>query len=126
MLSLFLSPVAAGFPSPADDFLDQQLDLNEYLVEHPSATFFVRVKGDSMMGAGISTGDILIVDRAKEPKDKSVVVALVNGEFTVKRLSKTLGKLSLLPENPRYCPIIVTADMDFEIWGVVRHVIHSF
>ncbi len=124
--SLFLSRVPAGFPSPADDFLDQQLDLNEFLVEHPSATFFVRVKGDSMTGAGIASGDILIVDRAMEPKDKSVVVALLNGAFTVKRLSKRLGKLFLMPENECYPAIEITEGMDFEIWGVVKHVIHSF
>ena len=124
--SLYSSCVPAGFPSPADDFLDQRLDLNEFLVEHPSATFFVRVKGDSMTGAGIMSGDILIVDRAFEPKDKSVVVALVNGEFTVKRISMRPGKMCLLAENEHYPAIEITAQMDFEIWGVVKHVIHSF
>ncbi len=126
MVPLFLSPVSAGFPSPADDFLDHALDLNELLVEHPTATFFVRVKGDSMTGAGIKSGDILIVDRSLEPRDKSVVVALVNSEFTVKRLAKRGDKIFLMPENPLYPFIEITEHMDFEVWGVVRHVIHSF
>jgi DNA polymerase V len=124
-LPLYLSRIKAGFPSPADDFLDRTLDLNEHLIRHPSSTFFVKVKGDSMTGAGINSGDILIVDRSLEPKDKRIIVAVVNGDFTVKRVSKKGDKLSLISENPKYPPIEIKDGMDFEVWGVVIHVIHS-
>ena len=122
---LYLSSIKAGFPSPADDYLDKKLDLNEHLIKHPTATFFVKVKGDSMINAGIHSGDILIVDRSIEARHQHIVVAIVNGEFTVKRLSKRAGKVSLLPENDKYKAIEITQAMDFEIWGVVLHVIHS-
>ena len=125
-LPLYGSRLAAGFPSPADEYLEKTLDLNEYLVDKPAATFFVRAAGDSMIGAGIQPGDLLVVDRAKEPKNNSVVVALVNGEFTVKRFSKKGIKISLKAENPAFKPLEITSDMDFEVWGVVTHVIHSF
>lgn len=124
-LPLYLSPVKAGFPSPADDYLDKKLDLNEHLIQHPSATFFVKVKGDSMVRAGIHSGDILIVDRSLEPKDKKIVVAILNNEFTVKRVRKKAGKLFLVAENDGFPEIEVKEEMDFEIWGVVVHVIHS-
>ena len=124
-LPLYLSRIKAGFPSPAEDYLDKKLDLNEHLIKHPASTFFVKVKGDSMVGAGINSGDILIVDRSLEPKDKRIVVAVVNGDFTVKRISKKGDKLSLLSENPKYSPIEIKDGMDFEVWGVVIHVIHS-
>jgi len=124
-VSLLTERVAAGFPSPADDFLEGQLDLNEHLIRHPAATFFVRVTGDSMVGAGIHSGDMLIVDRALEPTDKKVVIAVVNGELTVKRLQKQRDRLILIPENDAYKPIIVEEGTDFEIWGVVTNVIHS-
>lgn len=124
-LPLYLSPVKAGFPSPADDYLDKKLDLNEHLIKHPSATFFVKVKGDSMVQAGIQSGDILIVDRSLEPRDKKIVIAVVDGEFTVKRIRKRGSKLVLVAENNTFPEIEVTEQMDFEIWGVVIHVIHS-
>ncbi len=124
-LPFYLSRIKAGFPSPADDYLDKKLDLNEHLIKHPASTFFVKVKGDSMTGAGISSGDILIVDRSLEPKDKRIIVAVVNGDFTVKRVSKTKDKLFLLTENPKYPSIEIKDGMDFEVWGVVIHVIHS-
>jgi len=124
-LPLYLSRIKAGFPSPADDYLDGKLDLNEHLIKHPASTFFVKVKGDSMVGAGINSGDILIVDRSLEPKDKRIVVAVVNGDFTVKRISKKGDKLSLIAENQKYLPIEIKDNMDFEVWGVVIHVIHS-
>src|ERR1039457_5612369 len=104
-LPLYLSRIKAGFPSPADDYLDKKLDLNEHLIKHPASTFFVKVNGDSMVGAGLSTADILIVDRSLEPKDKRIIVAVVDGDFTVKRNSKRGEKLSLLSENPKYGPI---------------------
>ena len=124
-LPLYLSKIYAGFPSPADDYLDKRLDLNEFLIKHPAATFFVRVDGDSMVNAGIYSGDILIVDRSLEPKNNKIIIAVVNGEFTVKRFRRTKEKIYLLSENPDFQPIEITEDVDFEIWGVVIHVIHS-
>jgi DNA polymerase V len=124
-LPLSQSHIKAGFPSAADDYLDKNLDLNEYLIKHPSATFFVRVKGDSMIGTGINSGDILIVDRSIEAKNRSIIVAVVNGEFTVKRLLKQKDRCQLSAENPNYQSIEITPAMDFEVWGVVLHVIHS-
>ncbi|WP_457572191.1 LexA family protein [Desulfovulcanus sp.] len=123
-LPLYLSQIPAGFPSPADDYIDKNLDLNEFLIKHPAATFFVRAYGDSMREAGIHSGDILIVDRALEPKNNSIVVAVVNGELTVKRLCQKNNKLYLMPDNPGYQPLEITEDMDFEVWGVVTNVIH--
>ena len=122
---LFLVPVSAGFPSPADDYLEGKLDLNHHLIKHAAATFFVKVKGDSMSEAGIHSGDLLIVDRALEPTDNSVVIAIVNGELTVKRLCKRGGTLLLMPGNGKYEPLPITTGTDFEIWGVVTHVIHA-
>jgi DNA polymerase V len=122
---LFLVPVSAGFPSPADDYLEDKLDLNQHLIKHEAATFFVKVKGDSMIGAGIHSGDLLIVDRALEPTDNSVVIAVVNGELTVKRLCKRNGHLMLVPDNGNYQPLHITECTDFEVWGVVTHVIHA-
>jgi DNA polymerase V len=124
-LPLFSARVPAGFPSPADDYIDRALDLNEHLIRHPAATFFVRVSGDSMVDAGIHPGDILVVDRAEEPAHGKIVIAALDGELTVKRLSRHNGTISLLPENPAYAPIQVTPEMRFEVWGVVVHVIHT-
>ncbi|MCH9613761.1 MAG: Protein UmuD [Chlamydiia bacterium] len=123
-LSFFLTPVQAGFPSPADDYIEDSLDLNELLIKHPAATFFVRVEGESMIDAHIFPGDVLIVDRAITPTNKKIVVAILNGEFTLKRLQIEDGKITLLPENPSFPPIPITPEMDFEIWGVVSYVIH--
>lgn len=122
---LYTVRVSAGFPSPAEDYLEGQLDLNKYLIEHPAATYFVRVAGDSMVNAGIHSGDLLIVDRALEPRDKSIVIANINGELTVKRIRLRRGKILLVPENDDYPTQSIEGDMDFNIWGVVRHVIHS-
>ncbi|MEO8399706.1 MAG: translesion error-prone DNA polymerase V autoproteolytic subunit [Ignavibacteriaceae bacterium] len=124
-LPLFSSSVSAGFRSPAEDYIEKKLDLNELLIKHPSATFFVRVDGNSMINAGINSGDILIVDRALEPTNNKVVVAVVNGEFTVKRIKKNKEKIFLFPDNPDYPLIEVTLEMDFSIWGVVSYVIHD-
>lgn len=124
-LPLFLESVSAGFPSPADDYLEGRLDLNDYLVRNPSSTFFVRVTGDSMMDAGIYSGDILVVDRSLNPKDGNIVIAVINGELTVKRLQMLKNKIFLLPENQNYKPIEITEEMNFEVWGVVSTVIHS-
>jgi DNA polymerase V len=121
---LFFSHIMAGFPSPAEDYIEQSLDLNEYLIKHPAATFFVRVSGDSMIGAGIHDGDMLIVDKALEAINGKVVVAVVDGEFTVKRLMRAERKIFLVPENPCYPDIDISGKEDSEIWGVVTDVIH--
>jgi DNA polymerase V len=117
--------IKAGFPSPADDFMEERLDLNEHLIDHPAATFFVRVSGDSMVGAGIHDGDILIVDRAVEPVDGKIVIAVLDGRLSVKRLRKQNGKVFLKPENDDYGVLEVTSENDLRVWGVVNHVIHS-
>ena len=124
-LPLYLATVKAGFPSPADDFLDGKLDLNEHLIDHPAATFFVRVDGDSMKGARIYQDDILVVDRSKEPSDKKIVIALINGEFTVKRIRIRDGNIFLEPENNDFPLIQIDPEWDFQIWGIVTYVIHK-
>lgn len=119
-----LMPVSAGFPSPADDYIEGKLDLNRHLIKHPEATFFVRVTGDSMIDAGIHSGDLLIVDRAITATEKSIVIAVVNGELTVKRLRRQGEKLFLVAENSNYSPYEVHQQTSFEVWGVVTNVIH--
>ncbi len=121
---LFLSNVSAGFPSPADDYIDRQLDLNEYLISNPAATFFVRVAGDSMIEAGINNDDILIVDRSLEPISGKIVIAVINGELTVKRLFKSPSACLLIAENPDYPDIEINREMELEIWGVATCAIH--
>lgn len=123
-LPLFSSVVEAGFPSPADDYVDKHLDLNDLLITHPVSTFFVRVQGISMQGAGISSGDILIVDRSLNAVHGKIVVALLDGEFTVKRFLIKDKKVFLSPEHPQYNVIEVSKESDFQIWGVVTYVIH--
>jgi DNA polymerase V len=115
---------ATGFPSPAEDSAEHWLDLNELLVSHRAATFFVNVKGRSMEGAGISDGDTLIVDRSLQPGNNDVVVALLDGEYTVRRLRRTGNRVTLLSENPDYEPLDVSPQHQFEVWGVVTFVIH--
>jgi len=122
---LFEATVPAGFPSPAADYEEDKLVLNKHLVKHPAATFFVRVAGDSMIGAGIHAGDLLVVDRSLEPRNKSVVIAVVNGELTVKRFRIHNNKITLEPENESYCALEITEDTRFEVWGVVTSVIHK-
>ncbi|HIE06736.1 MAG TPA: translesion error-prone DNA polymerase V autoproteolytic subunit [Desulfarculaceae bacterium] len=122
---LFFVPVSAGFPSPADDYIENCLDLNKHLIKHPAATFFVRVKGDSMIEAGIHSGDILIVDRSLEATDKKVVIAVIDGELMVKRIKIVGEVIYLLPENHAYSPTEITESMNFAIWGVVTNVIHA-
>ena len=123
-LPLFSSRVPAGFPSPGDDYIDQTLDLNE-LVKHPSDTLLVKVEGDSMINAGIHDGDILVVDRALEADNNKVVVANLDGELTVKRLSIKDTSVLLMPDNPKYEPIEIRPLSDFRIMGVVTFVIHK-
>lgn len=117
--------VSAGFPSPAEDYVEKRLDLHDLVVEHPAATFFVKVVGDSMIGAGIHTGDILVVDRSLSAKSGKVIVALFNGEFTVKRFIKKGEEVTLCPENAHYPPIPIKEGDDFQIWGVVTYVLHK-
>lgn len=124
-LPLYVSPIQAGFPSPADDYIELTLDLNEYLIDKPASTFCVRVKGNSMEGASIQQGDILIVDRSKPATSGRIVVAVLDGEFTVKRLVWTEKGAFLMPEHPAYDPIPVQADSDFRVWGVVTYIIHQ-
>lgn len=124
-LPVFLGRLPAGFPSPADDYIEGKLDLNRHLIKHPAATFFVRVTGDSMLDAGIHSRDILIVDRSLEAIDGNVIVAVLDGELTVKRLYKRNNVLRLLPANKDYQPIEIQAQQSFEIWGVVTNVIHA-
>ena len=117
--------VTAGFPSPADDYLESKLDLNDYLIKHPSATFFVRVVGDSMVNAGIHNNDIIIVDRSIKPKHGKIVVAALDGQMTVKRLYRRDKKVILLPENKLFKPIEISDSMEIVIWGVATNVIHA-
>ncbi|MGZ3749057.1 MAG: LexA family protein [Pseudobdellovibrionaceae bacterium] len=118
---LMATSISAGFPSPADDYIEQALDLNKFLITRPSATFMAWVRGDSMVGAGIYNKDLLIIDRSLEARNKSIVLAHLNGEFTLKRLIKAGGRVFLHPENPKYKPIEISEEMDFKIWGVLKH-----
>ena len=122
---LYTSPVQAGFPSIADDSIEDRLNINDYLVQNKTTTYFVRVKGDSMIGAGIFDEDILVVDKSKIPSSGKIVIASLNGEFTIKRLIIKNNKVSLHPENPKYKAIEVTKACDFEIFGVVTFNIHK-
>lgn len=124
-LPFFQSRVQAGFPSPGDDFKEESLDLNEHLISHKAATFFVRVTGDSMTEVGIFPGDLLIVDRSLAPTSGRVVIAVLNGEMTVKRLKKSKEGFLLCAENKRYEDIKVGQEDDFSVWGVVTNVIHA-
>ena len=124
LLPFYRTSVSAGFPSPAEDDTEEKLDLNELLVKKPASTFLLKVSGDSMIEAGIHSGDILIVDRSVEPSHNKIVIAAINGELTVKRLFRQAGTIKLLPENKNYEPIIVKPEMDVKIWGVVLSVIH--
>lgn len=124
-LPLYECAVAAGFPSPADGEMERKLDLNELLIKHPAATFFVRVAGSSMINAGIYHNDILVVDRSLEPAHGRIVIAAVNGELTVKRLFRSGKKIELVAENEGYPPIVINEETDLHIWGVVTNVIHN-
>lgn len=126
LLPLVGTLVRAGFPSPAEDYIEDQLDLNEHLIEHPNATFYIRVSGESMINAGIQDGDTLVVDRSLEARNEDIVIATLNGEFTVKRLVFRSSTPWLVPCNSAYPDIQLTEDMDTVIWGVVTSVIHKF
>jgi DNA polymerase V len=124
-LPLVSASVEAGFPSPADDHLERAIDLNEELIRNPAATFLVRVKGESMRDAGIHTGDTLIVDRSVTPADRQIVVAMIDGEFTVKRFRKSNGRIFLEAANDTFAPIEVGENQELTIWGAVTYIIHQ-
>jgi DNA polymerase V len=122
---MYSTLVAAGLPSPTEDYSEGKIDLNDHLLQNPESTFFVRVSGDSMIDVGIHPNDLLIVDRSLRPASGRVIIAVINGELTVKRLiKKDNKKLFLVPENPNYPILEITEDMEFMIWGVVTNVIH--
>ena len=124
-LPLFLSRISAGFPSPADDYVESRLSLDEHFVPRPEATFFLRVQGDSMIGAGIHDGDLLIVDKSLEPRHGSIVIAEVHGELMVKKLYRKNGEIALLAENPAYRAIPICEESQLAVWGVVTEVVHT-
>lgn len=125
-LPLAGSGISAGFPSPADDYIDIAIDLNKELIKNKEATFFGRVKGDSMQDGGIHNGDLLIIDKSIEPKSGKIAVCFIDGEFTVKRIEMEKDVIWLIAENKNYPPIKVTMDNDFLIWGIVTSVIKRF
>jgi DNA polymerase V len=125
LLKLYSSKIAAGLPSPVEDHCDETMDLNDHLLKNPNSTFFVRVSGDSMIDAGIHPGDLLVVDRGLAPSNGKIVVAVVDGESTVKRMFRENGRLYLMPENPAYPSIEITEETAFMVWGVVTNVIHA-
>jgi len=125
-----LLPIAAlgiscGFPSPAEDYMEQSIDLNQILIKDKESTFFGRVKGDSMRDANIQEGDVLIIDRSLTAKNNTIALCMLNGEFTVKRILKRAGNITLVPANPGYKPILITPEMDFAVWGIVTYIIHK-
>lgn len=124
VLPLFGDLVPCGFPSPAQDYVEQRIDLNKLVIRHPSATYFVRAAGDSMSGAGIGNGDLLVVDSAKTAQHGDIVIAAVDGEFTVKRL-QTHPSVMLIPENPSYRPIQFSGEDSLDIFGVVTHILKT-
>ncbi|AWG24857.1 LexA family protein [Flavobacterium kingsejongi] len=115
--------ISAGFPSPAQDFMESTIDLNKELTDNPLATFYIRVNGNSMINAGINDKDVLVVDRSLEPRDNKIAICFIDGEFTVKRLRLEKDCLYLMPENDSYTPIKVTEDNQVIIWGIVTYVI---
>lgn len=115
--------VSAGFPSPALDFMETSIDLNKALSENPLATFYIKVDGNSMTGAGIDDKDVLVVDRSLEAKNGSIAICFIDDEFTVKRISMKKDGLWLMPENPKYSPIKITEENRFMVWGIVTYVI---
>lgn len=118
--------IRAGFPSPAEDFMEPTLDLNHYVIKNPASTFYARITGDSMEGAGISDGDIVVIDKSLEPKDGNIAVCFIDGEFTLKRILLDKGHLWLQPANPKFKPIEITEENHFLVWGVVTHVVKNF
>ena len=124
-LPLTETGIHAGFPSPAEDFTDISIDLNRELIKNPSATFYARVKGNSMIDAGIHDGDLIIIDKSMEPSDGKIAVCFIDGEFTIKRIKVERDCCWLMPANEEFSPIRVTEENDFLVWGIVIHVIRS-
>jgi DNA polymerase V len=124
-IPLFLERVSAGFPSPAEDYIEKTLDLNELCIQHPAATFFVRVDGESMIGAGIFPGDVLVVDRSLRAQHGDIIIASLESEMTVKELHLNPPPVYLLPRNPSYQPILIEEGMVLEVFGVVTNVVRS-
>ena len=124
-IPMFADSVQAGFPSPAEDYMDLDLNLQDHLIQNPSATFCVRAVGESMKDAGIQSGDIMLVDKSLTPKNRSIVLAVIDGEFTIKRVNVSKKELYLIPENENFSPIKITQEMDFQVWGIVTYIIHK-
>ena len=124
-IPIFTNSVQAGFPSPAEDYMDLDLNLQDHLIQNPSATFCVRAVGESMKNAGIKSGDIMLVDKSLTPKNRSIVLAVIDGEFTIKRVNVSEKELYLIPENENFSPIKITQEMDFQVWGIVTYIIHK-
>lgn len=122
---LYTDTVACGFPSPAEDYIETEIDMNDYLIEHPAATFFLRVSGESMVQAGIFHNDLIVVDSSKNPHNGDIVVAEVDGGFTVKTYRQEGERIFLVPANPDYDPIEVTEAMEAVVWGVVTYALHK-
>ena len=125
LLTFYKEPVECGFPSPARDFTEGTIDLNEELIPHPNATFIVRARGDSMVGSGIYPGDLLIVDRSIKPQNESIIIAVLDGELSVKILRLKNKQVNLSSSNKNYKDVPVSEEMDFTIWGVCTNVIHN-
>jgi len=126
LVPLFSHKVTAGFPSPADDYIEGRLSLDEHLIQHKDATFFVRAKGNSMVGAGIFDGDLLVVDKSLDPSSGDIVIAIVDGDLTVKRLIKRGDKVILKPENHRFMEIELQDGQELQVWGVVTSTVKKF
>lgn len=118
--------IQAGFPSPADNYITESIDLNKELVRHPAATFYGRVSGDSMIEEGIEPGDILVIDRSIEPDSGDLAVCCIDGEFTLKRIRLEKNRVWLIPSNEMFDPILVTPENEFSVWGVVTHTIKAY
>ena len=124
-LTFYMEAVECGFPSPARDFTEGTIDLNEELIPRPNSTFIVRARGDSMIGSGIYPGDLLIVDRSLSPRNGSIIIAVLDGELSVKGLELNNDQVTLSSSNPNYSDVIVSEEMDFTIWGVCTNVVHN-
>ncbi|WP_245652320.1 LexA family protein [Rufibacter tibetensis] len=124
-LPLFASYISAGFPSPADDYLEDRIELNNYLIQNPTSTYMMKVKGNSMQDANIHEGDLLVIDKSLKPRDGLPVVCFLDGEFTVKTFRNINGKVYLEPANPAYAPIEITEEMDMRVWGVIVWILHK-
>ncbi|MBK5194311.1 MAG: translesion error-prone DNA polymerase V autoproteolytic subunit [Flavobacteriaceae bacterium] len=125
IMPLSTNGISAGFPSPAEDHLEDIIDLNHHLIKNKDATFFGRAEGDSMIGAGIGNGDLLVIDKSLRPKNQNIAVCFLDGGFTVKRIKIEKDTIWLVAENEKYKPIKVTSENDFVIWGIVTHCIKS-